>query len=150
MTGFVTWLLKQSPIVQGLMVVGVLALLFGVSSQISSCRYDKERAKYEAEKQAWASERGKLIGAAEEKERRVAELEPQVQAFKAAAEAGKKVDEGLAEKIEAVAKESADAEANAEIPVDCRIRAERICQLFRRSDARFDCRPLFAECERPK
>lgn len=149
MSGFITWLkanAKTHPLYAILAGVAAIVLLFAVSSQVSSCRYDKGRKEYEAKEEAWKTERAKLIATAEEKERRIAELEPQVQAFKAAAEAGKKVDEALAQKIEDVAKESADAEANAQVPTDCRTRADRICTMFRAGDSRFDCKPIFDAC----
>lgn len=123
-----------------------VAALFGAAGRIQSCGYDRGRAEFEAERKAWASERATLEARIAERDRRIGELEPQVQAFQAAAEAGKRVDEQLAQKIEAVAKESADAEANAQVPVDCRVRARRLCDMFRSGDARFDCRAIFAEC----
>lgn len=127
-----------------LLVAVISALVFGFS-QVQSCNYNKTRKEYEAKEAAWYQERTKLIADAEAKEKRIAELEPQVLLYKAAADAGKKVDDALVTKIEQVGKDAAAAEANASIPTDCRTRAQRVCDLLRANNIPHNCGVITAE-----
>ena len=121
--------------------VGALLLtgIFALFSQVQSCNYDRQRQEYEAEKKAWNDERSGLIARAEEKERRVAELEPKAIAFDALAEQNKKIDAGLAQQIEEVSKNAAEEEARAEQPVPCVDRIGRVCERLRASGIPHDC-----------
>lgn len=135
----ISWLFKQlnkipQPWRLLLFLVIVLALgaiVFTLFSQVSSCRYDKARKEYEEKEKAWTVERTTLIANAEEKERRVEELESQNAAFRAAAEQGKKVDDALAAKIDQVSKEAADEAALTDQTTDCWTRADRTCMKLR-------------------
>ncbi len=138
--------IKKYPAISAIVAVIVIALFLGLLYGVQSWAYHRGQARYEAESKAWQIERAKLIADAEAKEKRIAELEPQVVAYKAAAEAGKRLDEEKAKQIEDLGKKEAEDEANANIPTDCRVRADRICTLFRASDKRFDCKPLFDQC----
>lgn len=143
----ISWLFKQMDKVPQpwrllLLLVLVLALgaiVFTLFSQVSSCRYDKARKEYEEKEKAWTVERTTLIANAEAKERRVAELEPKAIAFDALAEQNRKIDAGLAKQVEEVSKNAAEQEARAEMPTDCRVRAERVCDLLRANNIKHDC-----------
>lgn len=130
----------------GVILIVIVVFLFG---QIQSCNYDKARKEYEAEKQAWLQERPKLIANAEAKEARVAELESEILAYKAAADAGKKVDDALAQKIEQLGEAARHEEEMANAPVDCATRGGRICQLLRANNIPADCAVIIREsCSR--
>jgi len=131
-----------------LLVIVISALVWGFS-QIQSCSYHKAKKEYDEKEAAWSQERTKLIADAEAKEKRIAELEPQVLAFKAAADAGKKVDDALVTKIEQVGKDAAAAEAAASEPVDCLVRATRVCDLLRANNIPHDCKRITAESCKP-
>jgi uncharacterized protein YlxW (UPF0749 family) len=128
-------------------VVGVVLVvgLFGLFSQVQSCNYDKARKEYEAQSEQWKGERAKLIAEAESKEKRVAELESEVLAYKAAADAGKKVDDALAEKIEKLGEDAKHEEEVANSPVDCATRGARICTLLRANNITADCAAIVRE-----
>jgi hypothetical protein len=140
------FLSRQSITVKAIILVIVIALLLGGFYSIQSWAYHRGHAKYIEESKAWQTERAKLIADAEAKERRIAELEPQVVAYKTAAEAGKRLDEDKARQIEELGRKEAEDVANSQIPATCADRARRVCDLFKRSEAKFDCRPIFAEC----
>ena len=125
----------------------LIALFLGAMSGIRSCSYQKAKAEYEASDKKHQEEYDRLAGENKELKKQREELLSQAAAYKAAAEAGKKVDEGLEQKIDEVSKETANAQANAETATDCRTRAERICNMFRTSDKRFNCNILFDECK---
>jgi uncharacterized protein YlxW (UPF0749 family) len=128
-----------------IVMVGFLALI----NQIQSWKYDKERKEYQAQSEQWKGERAKLIAEAESKEKRVAELESEVLAYKAAADAGKKVDDALAEKIEQLGEDAKHEEENALIPVDCATRGGRVCTLLRANGISADCASIIREsCSR--
>lgn len=132
-------------------VVGVLAVVLGTGywavSGVQRWVYNRHRAQFEAERQVWAVERAKLLQRAEDDERRIAELEPQVAAFKTAAEQGRKIDKEKADEIQEVIAREAAAERAAQVPVDCWVRASRVCELFRANDKRFDCTAIFDACK---
>lgn len=132
-----------------ILIVGVLlaatAAIFTLSSQVRSCQYDKSRKEYEEKSKAWATERATLLANAEAKEKRIAELEPKAIAFNALAEQNKKIDAGLAQQIEEVSKNAADEEARAEMPTDCRVRAQRVCDLLSANHIKHDCASITAE-----
>lgn len=140
--------IKKYPFLTIIGVVILIALFLGLLYGVQKWAYHRGQAKYEAESKAWQVDRAKLIAEAEAKEKRIAELEPQVVAYKAAAEAGKRLDEEKAKAIEDLGKREAEDVANSQIPTDCRTRAGRVCDLFKRTDAKFDCRPIFDECAR--
>lgn len=128
-------------------IVFIGVIVWGVNSY-QARKYDKDRQKYQASETAMKAERDQLSGENKVLKSQIASLEPQLLAYKSAQEVGKKVDDGLAKKIEDVGKESANAEANAQMPSTCNDRAQRVCDMFRASDKRFDCRAIFAECSR--
>jgi hypothetical protein len=137
-----------------ILILGIVfaagALIFTLFSQIGSCRYDKARKEYEEKSKAWATERAVLIASAEAKEKRIAELEPKAIAFDALAEQNKKIDAGLAKQIEEVSKNAADEEARAEMPTDCRARAQRVCDLLSANHIKHDCAAITAESCGPR
>lgn len=137
---------RQSITVKAILVVVVIAGVLGAFYSIQSWAYHRGHAKYIEESKAWQGERAKLIAEAEAKEKRIAELEPQVVAYKAAADAGKRLDDAKVKEIEELGRKEAEDVANSQIPTTCADRARRVCELFRRTDSRFDCKPIFAEC----
>lgn len=122
-------------------IVGCV-FLFG---QIRGCQYKKERADYQKKEDAWNLERTRLIATAEAKEKRIAELEPKVLFYEAAAEAGRKVNDDLAKKIEDVSKQAGDEESRALVPTDCNVRARRVCDLLRANNIPHDCAAITIE-----
>jgi hypothetical protein len=131
------------------LVVG-LVIAFAVEGAVRGHFYDKHETKYESDRQAWQVERTTLTTRAEEKEKHAAALEIENQVYKATAEKSKQVDQELAAKIETMAKEAADEQVRAQAPADCRVRAQRVCDLFRADDPKYDCRAFFAQCDRPR
>lgn len=132
-------------VVSVVLLVIVIAVLVWAFSQVQSCSYHKAKKEYDAQEAKWSQERTKLIADAEAKEKRIAELEPQVLLYKAAADAGKKVDDDLAGKIEQVGKDAAAAEAAAVGVSDCRVRAARVCELLRTNRIPHDCAVITTE-----
>lgn len=124
------------------LAVGLIMLMFGIGSWWSGSRYNKARAEYQKNEDAWKTERTTLIANAEAKEKRIAELEPQVLAFQAAADAGKKVDEELANKIEQISTDAAAEAAATDAPAECGVRAERTCAKLRGLKP-----PIVIDCE---
>lgn len=140
------WLVAH-PWTVGIVLVLLIAFAIGGGSWWTARKYDKGRLKYEADSKAWATERPALIARAEESEKRERAKDMEAAAWKAAAESGRKIDEETAQKIEEVAKEAANAEANAQIVIDCRSRADRLCSLFKSGDSRFNCNVIYDECK---
>lgn len=133
-------------IIAGILVIVGLFFLFG---QIQSCNYDRGRKEYEAEKKTWEAERSKLIADADAKEAKVAELETKVMAYQAAADAGKKVDDSLAQKIEKLGEDAKHEEEMASVPVGCNTRGARVCDLLRANNIPADCAAIIREsCSR--
>jgi len=149
LNAIIQWFTARPLVLVGLVIVIALVVFGGVDS-CRSRRYDKERAKYEAESKAWADERSKLIASAEAKEARIAELEPKAIAFDALAEQNKRIDAGLAKQIEEVSKNAAEEEARAEMPTDCRLRASRVCDLLRANNIKHDCATITRESCGPR
>lgn len=153
----ISWTLRQlNRLPRPWNLVALLVLLaaiagagFWLFGQVQSCTYHKARKDYDKKEAAWSKERTKLIADAEAKEKRIAELEPQILAFKAAADAGKKVDDELAAKIEQSGKDAAAAEAAALEPADCRVRAQRVCALLKSNNIPSDCGRITAESCKP-
>lgn len=125
----------------------IIAVGFWLSAQIQACGYSKAHKELEAETQKWQKERAALIADAEAKEKHIEELEPQVVAFRAAAEQGKRLDEEKAKQIEEISKKETANENTANASTDCRTRATRLCDMFRATDKRFDCGTIFAQCK---
>ena len=130
-----SWLLKQlnkipQPYRLLVFVVAVVALVlvfFTLFSQIQSCGYDKARARYEKESKEWATERATLLGQVAERDKQIEQLKAKEAVYIAADQAGKKVDDALAAKIDEVTKAAAaEAIATGE-PADCWVRADRTC-----------------------
>lgn len=72
---------------------------------------DKARKQYEADSKTWEATKAELLGRIHERDRQIAELEIQKQAFKTAAEQGVKMDAEKAKQIDEIsAKEAADLE----------------------------------------
>jgi len=132
-------------VVEVALLVILIAAGFYLVSQVQSCGYQRGSAKYHEEEQKWKTERAALIARAEEKEKRVAELEPKAIAFDALAEQHKAIDATLANKVEEVSKDAAAKEAAAESPTDCRVRAQRVCDLLRANNIRHDCGAITRE-----
>jgi uncharacterized protein HemX len=146
MIGFFSKLPWYVKAIAGVIVIALGFFLFG---QIQSCSYDKARKEYEAQSEQWKGERAKLIAEAEAKEARVAELETKIMAYQAAADAGKKVDDSLAEKIEQLGEDAKHEEEMANAPADCRTRAIRVCALLRANGINADCASITNEsCSR--
>lgn len=133
------WVLKAG------ILVAVIGLSFTAVNSIQSCGYSKGSARYHEEEQKWKTERAALLARAEEKERRVAELEPKAIAFDALAEQHKAIDRELAKKVEEVSSNAASEEAKADQPTDCRTRAQRVCDLLRANNIRHDCAKITRE-----
>lgn len=114
-------------IIAGALAVLLIMALYALGSWWSGRQYNKARAEYQKNEDAWKVERTTLIANAEAKEKRIGELEPQVLAYKAAADSGKKVDEELAKKIEKISTDAAAEEAATNEPAECGTRAERTC-----------------------
>lgn len=142
-----TFISKLPWIVKIPVAIGLLVLFFWLFGQVQACGYKKARAEYQKDRDQWINvDRPKLIAEAEAKEKRIAELEPQLAIYKDAAEKGKKIDEAKQQQIEDVTKREAENEKTANLPTDCRSRANRLCDLFRTNDKRFDCKLFFDEC----
>lgn len=137
--GRLPWWL-QVGIVVVLLVVGFY--LFG---QVQSCGYHKGRTDFEARDKARELESVHLKARAEAAEQRVAELEPKAAAFDAVAEQHIKADKSLAEKVGEVSKEAANEEARADQPTDCRVRAQRVCDLLSANRIKHDCAAITRE-----
>lgn len=133
-------------IVQIGVVVLLIVLGFYLFGSIRSCQYDKARREYQEKENAAKAERDKLIGENAQLRTQIAELEPKALAYTAIIEGKVKVDEGLKDKIEKITEDAANAENTAQSNVPCRVRADRLCALFRASDWNFNCNVLYAEC----
>lgn len=128
-------------IVGGVLVVLLIAALFWAFGQVQSCNYRKARVEYDEKEKTWKADRDKLVADAAAKEKRIAELEPKVLAYEQAAEQGKKVDRGLADKIDRISKEAADEAAVTDSVIDCGVRAERTCAKLRSLNP-----PILVDC----
>jgi hypothetical protein len=111
--------------------VGIVGLLIGLVlygfNQVQACGYDKARKDYQTKETQLKAERDKLLEKVAERDKRIAELEPQAAAFRAAAEQGKKVDDDLAQKIEQIAEDAAKEMDDINQPADCWVRSDRTC-----------------------
>lgn len=151
---FITKLLNYIPqpyrvIVQIGAAVLFIALVIYLFGSIRSCQYDKARREYQQAEAHWKAERDGLKGENALLRTQIAELEPKVLAYQAAADAGRKVDENLAAKIEQIGKDSANEEAMANTPTDCRTRAARVCALLSTNRIPHDCGAITREsCSR--
>jgi hypothetical protein len=153
MFSFILRLLERIPKPYRFLVeVAILVLLivagFWLFGQVKSCGYDKARQEYQQKEDAWKLERTKLITRAEESEKRVNELEPKVLAYEKLAEAGKRLDESTADKINKVAEEASREAIVTDQPADCVVRAERICAKFAglKPPIPIDCEALKRKC----
>lgn len=104
-----------------------LMVIVGGLNWLAGWRYDKERLKYEADSKSWATEKAKLLGQVAERDRRIEQLEAKEAAIIAADQAGKKIDDALAQKIDDATKAAAADAAVTDLPADCVVRAERTC-----------------------
>lgn len=140
------WFKSLPTIAKWAIVIAAIMFGFGVFGSVMGWQYSKARKEYQKQEDAWKVERTTLIANAEAKEKKIQELEPQVMAFKAAADAGKKVDEALADKIDSVV---AEANREAEITnmgISCVDRARRMCEKFRANKIPIDCAALERKC----
>lgn len=84
---------------------------------------DKHTKKHEEDSKAWAIERNQILGQIKERDKQIAELELEKQAFKTLAEQGVKLDQEKAKQIDEIsAKEAADLEGIRK-DMDCATRA---------------------------
>lgn len=149
-----TWLIKQLAkvpqpwrlIIFVIIVLMVVAIFFTLFSQVRSCQYDKARKEYEEQSKVREAKVNQLEGENAVMRKQIAELEPKALAYTAIVDSKIKVDEGLKDKIEKLTEDAANAENMANTNVPCRVRAQRLCDLFRAGDSKFDCNILFAEC----
>lgn len=147
------WILRQLErlpqpwrfIVTCLLVVMIVGAGVVGFNQIRACGYDKAKQQYEVEEAKRKTERERLIGENAQLRKQIAELEPQALAYKAIVDAKAKADQALKDQIEKVSEEAANAEANANQPVDCRVRAERVCALLRSNRIPHDCAAITRE-----
>lgn len=80
---FFAWLTRQSPIVYGLLIIGLLSIGFGVSSWIQGRRYDKGRAEYEERDKAKQREVDQLKGEIQQLQKELAPLAKEKEGLKA-------------------------------------------------------------------
>jgi septal ring factor EnvC (AmiA/AmiB activator) len=125
-------------------IAGII-FLFG---QMQSCGYNRAQTQFDKEKEQWQQQRAVLESQAKEHEAKIAELEPKALAYEAAAKNAQRIDASLADKINQITEDSKNAQQNADVTVDCSVRAQRICDLFRASDKKFDCSVVFNQCSR--
>lgn len=106
-----------------ILIVGAF-FLFG---QIKGCQYDKDRAEYKKQSEDWQAERATILGRVAERDKQIEQLKAKEVAIIAADQAGKKLDDEIANKIGAVI-QAANAEADAtDRDTDCWIRGDRSC-----------------------
>lgn len=119
--------------------VGLIALaavlLIGVTTLsvnwFQARNYDKARKQYEADSKAWEITKAQILGQMKERDKQIAALELEKQAFKTMAEQGVKSDEAKAKQIEEIsAKEAADLEGIRK-DMDCTTRARDTVSLLR-------------------
>jgi hypothetical protein len=116
--------------VEGALCILLIAAVFLAFSRVSSCNYRRARAEYDKKEATLKGEREKLIAQIERRDKEIAELELQKQAFKTMAEQGVRLDQEKAKQIDEIsAKEAKDLE-DSQAPVDCRTRAERTVALL--------------------
>lgn len=132
-------------VLSGALIFVLVMGLFLLTSQVQSCGYNKARQEYQTKEAGLLAERTKLLADAEAKERQIAELGTKVAAYEAAAEAGKKLNADLIDKINEVAKDASKDEANAGVPADCHVRAARVCALLRANNIPGDCNTIERE-----
>ena len=122
-----TWLSKQAWWVKVGLAVAILAILVWAYKGIESWAYHRGQQQYIKESAEWKVERAKLIAQAEGFERERDEAKARAATYEAQAEKGKKLDEGIAEKVSELDKQAADEAAATDLPADCTVRADRTC-----------------------
>ena len=130
-----SWLLRQlnkvpQPyrlIIFIIMAVAVVLIVLALFSQVRSCGYNKARLEYEQQAKAWQDERNKLLGQIAERDTQIEQLKAKEAAVIAADQAGKKIDDALAAKIDEVTKAASAEEIATNQPTDCWVRADRTC-----------------------
>jgi len=105
----------------------VVIIFLTLFSQIRSCSYDKARKDYEDQARAWQTERAILLGRIAERDKQIEQLEAKEAVIIAADKAGKKLDDDIANRIDAVTKAAAEEAVTTDAPADCFDRAERTC-----------------------
>jgi hypothetical protein len=113
-------------IAAGLVIVLIVAFTFWRDRR-AAAKYDKERAAYELNSKQWATERAGLLGRIAERDKQIEQLEAKEAAIIAIDQAGKKIDDALATKIDEVTKAAADEAIAVDAPADCWLRADRTC-----------------------
>lgn len=133
---FASKLLKYIPqpyrlIVQIGSAVLLIVLAIYLFGSIRSCQYDKARKEYQQKEDAAKAERDKLLGQIAQRDKEIAELEIEKQAFKTMAENGVRSDAEKAKQIEEIsAKEAQDLESVRK-DMDCATRARNTVELLR-------------------
>lgn len=117
------------------------SIFFVLLNQVQSCGYHKAQSKYEAESKAWATERAKLQGQIAERDKQIEQLEAKEAAIIAADQAGKKLDDEIATRIDEATKAAAAEVVATNEPADCFVRADRTCQKLAglKPPIRIDC-----------
>lgn len=85
--------------------------------------YDKARKEFEVSEKAWEKEKAEIIGRIRERDKEIAALELEKQAFKTMGEQGVALDQTKAKQIEEISAKEAQDLANTELPTDCGARA---------------------------
>jgi flagellar basal body-associated protein FliL len=135
----ITWLFKQLAKVPQpyrlILFVGMVlalgAIFFTLLNQVQSCGYHKAQKQYQEESKAWATERAKYQGQIAERDKQIEQLKAKEAAIIAADQAGKKLDDSIATKIDEVTKAAADEAFAVDAFADCFVRADRTCTKLR-------------------
>lgn len=115
------------PIIAVLIVAIIIAFIFGGFNWYFSRKYDKQRAEYETNSKAWATEKAQLLGGIAERDKAIEQLKAKEAVIIAADQAGKKLDDALATKIDEVTKAAAEEATATDGFTDCWVRGDRTC-----------------------
>ena len=109
------------------LAVLLIVLGFFLFGQIKACGYNKAYDKYQADSKAWSDEKAKLLGGIAERDKQIELLKAKEAAIIAADQAGKKLDDEIAQKIDAATQAAANEAIVTDQPADCWVRADRTC-----------------------
>lgn len=99
---------------------------FSAFNRMMACRYDASHEQYEQERAQWVKEKQQLLTSIAVKQAKIDELQPQILAYEQLAEDKKKLDEGIAARIDQTMEDFQREQQNTDAPVDCRTRAGRV------------------------